>query len=289
MSKSNIGKVLEKISLDGQRGRSTVRSGGEQGGAVRQRRFEYEDGVIARSVEAREQIRRMAQPFVFSREEMDARHLLYDGDENDEVYPLLNDLRNRITLSRPGMGVTVLVTSIGDSRQSSLLARNLASVIAADESRTSLLIELWNTGSNLTGEDHDGKGLIEFIDDDELAVEDVIAPTGIRRMRDIPFGARETLNYEFLRSTRLRILIKDVTRRYPRDRFTIIDAPPVNRAPDVELLNEYVDQIIVCLPYGKITLGEARKGLARLDRDKLLGTVLCGSPELTGLKARLAR
>jgi len=288
MSKSNIGRVLEKISHEGPGGRSAVREGTD-GGAVRQRRFEYEDGVIARSVEAREQIRRMAQPFVFSREEMDARHLLADGDESDEVYSLLNDLRNRITMSRPGMGVTVLVTSIDDSRQSSILARNLASVIAADESRTSLLVELWNTGSKLTGDDHDGKGVLEFIDDDELAVEDILAPTGVRRMRNIPFGSQGVVNYEYLRSTQLRILIKDVTRRYPRDRFTILDAPPVNRASDVELLNEYVDQIIVCLPYGKTTLGEARKGLAKLDKNKLLGVVLCGAPELKGLKAKLAR
>ncbi len=285
MSRSNIGRVLEKIHAD-----TALRDGnGEQNHPQRQRRFDYEDGVVSRSVEAREQIRRMHQPFVFTNEEMDARHLVHEGDGNAEVSALLKELRNQITQSHPGLGATVLVTSVGAAEQSSVLARNLAAVLAADENHTSLLLELWDNDSRLTDDEHRTPGLSEFIDSDDLSVGDVIAPTGIRRMRTVPFGGVSFVNDEYLRAIRLRILIKDVTRRCPRDRFVIIDAPPIDRVLDVALLNEYADQIIVCLPYGKVSISEIRKGLGKLERDKLMGTVLCGAPRLKGFFERLAK
>ncbi len=284
MPKSHIGQVLEKIS-DSQ----NVTSSGRGGGTIRRRHLEYEDGVIARSVEAREQIKRMSQPFTFSREEMDARQLIYEQDNNAIMHSLIKGLRNKITLRKPGLASSVLVTSIGNAKQSSVLARNLASAIAADETRTSLLLELWNTGSILYGSDPIESGLAEFIEKDEIQVSDILVPTGVRRMRVIPFGGSDYLNTEFMRTTRLRILIKDVTRRFPRDRFTIFDAPPIDQVADVELLNEYADLILVCIPYGEVSPAQIKKGLAKLDSKKLLGTILCGAPRTKKLSTKLAK
>ncbi len=283
MSGSNIGRALEKIiGAEGENDIAVPR----YDNTIRQRRFEYEDGVIARSVEAREQIMRMAQPFVFSAEELDAQHIIVRGDHNPVAASLLKDLRNRVTLKKSGLGATVLVTSIGETSQSSYLARNLAATIASDESRTSLLLELKKTGSMLTKKESVPVSFSSFINDDAIPAGEVIHPTGVPRMRVIPFGDEEFLNYEYLRSTRTRILIKDVTRRYPRERFTIIDAPPIDDVSDVELLNEYADQIILCLPYGKISESKLKKGLLKIDKNKLLGTVLSGTPRMKRLSAK---
>lgn len=283
MSGSNIGRALEKII--GAEGEGDI-AAPRYDNTVRQRRFEYEDGVIARSVEAREQIIRMVQPFIFSAAELDAQHLIVRGDNNLVAASLLKDLRNRVTLKKSGLGATVLITSVGETDQSSYLARNLALTIASDESRTSLLLELKPTTSVLTEKGADPTSLSEFINDDSIAVNQVIHPTGVPRMRVIPFGDGEFLNYEYLRSTRMRILIKDITRRYPRERFTIIDAPPIDDVSDVELLNEYADQIILCLPYGKVSEGKLKKGLVKIDKNKLLGTVLSGTPRMKRLSAK---
>jgi Mrp family chromosome partitioning ATPase len=78
----------------------------------------------------------------------------------------------------------------------------------------------------------------------------------------------------------MRILIKDIIRRYPRERYTIIDAPAVDEVSDVELLNEYVDFIVVCVPYGEVSAIQLNKGLEKLDKNKLLGVVLTGSPRI---------
>lgn len=284
MPKSHIGQVLEKISES-----QNISASQKGGGTIRRRRLEYEDGVIARSVEAREQIQRMSQPFTFSQEEMESQHLIYEQDNNELMRSLIKDLRNKITFKKPGLASSVLVTSIGETDQSSLLARNLAAVIAADENRTSLLLELWNTGAKLHGSDPLESGLAEFIERDEIQVGDILLPTGIRRMRVIPFGGTAYTNYEYMRATRLRILIKDVTRRYPRDRFTIFDAPPIDKVADVELLNEYANQVLVCIPYGKVSQTQIKKGLAKLDSKKLLGTILCGAPRMNKFSTSLAK
>ncbi len=276
----SIGRALAKVRSGNAEPSGGLVDSRRYDNTVGQRRFEYEDGIIARSVEASEQILRMAQPFVFSRKELDQQHIIHQKDKNTVVYSLLKDLRNRITLHRPGMGATVLVTSVSESSQSSLFAKNLAAIISADESRTSLLLETHPTKSKLYGDLEEVTGLCNFITEGITRVEDVIYPTGIPRMRVIPFGNSNFSDYEYLRTTRMRILVKDIIRRYPRERHTIIDAPAVDEVSDVELLNEYVDHIVVCVPYGEVSVVQLNKGLSKLDKNKLLGVVITDSPRI---------
>ena len=248
---------------------------------TQQRRFEYEDGIIVRSVEARDQISRMYQPFVFTREELAENHFVLEGDgTNDDAALLLKDLRNRITLRRPGLGATILVTSVSDEEQPSYFARNLAAVFASDENKTSLLLELRPTKDKLWGDADNVPGMADFVASDVMSAKDVILPTGVPRMRIIPFGSDDTKGFDFIRSTRMRILVKDVTRRYPRERFTVMDAPSVDRVADVELLNEYADFTVLYVPYGKVSESRIRKAVSKLDQEKLLGVVLGGLPRM---------
>ncbi len=276
----SIGQALEKIRSGQAQTSTALVDSSRHDNTIGQRRFEYEDGIIARNVEASGQILRMAQPFIFSKRELDQHHIIHQGDKNSTVYSLLKDLRNRITLHRPGMGSTILVTSVSNSPQSSLFAKNLAAIISADESRTSLLFETHPTESHLYGNLDAVTGLCDFITENITRVEDVIYPTGVPRMRIIPFGNATFPDYEYFRTTRMRILIKDIIRRYPRERHTIIDAPAVDEVSDVELLNEYVDHIVVCVPYGEVSVIQLNKGLSKLDRNKLLGVVITGSPRV---------
>lgn len=275
---SNIGKALDKIVNPENTGALTDT---RIDNTSRQRRFEYEDGVITRSVEATYQIQRMAQPFVFTKEELDKRHFLMQGDANAEPMVMLRDLRNRITLKNATLGATILVTSVSSDKEAGVLSRNLAAILAADESRTSLLLECKDKDDKLYGDEVEApKGVFGYVSNDELTVQDVLLPTGIPRMRVIPFGGDHLLNYEFLRSTRMRILIKDITRRYPRERFTVIDAPPVDEVPDVELLNEYADYILLTVPYGKVSENQVKAAVAKLDSSKLLGVVMSDAPRV---------
>lgn len=286
MANSNIGRALEKIIGQSHEG---VVSDLRYDNTTRQRRFEYEDGVIARGLESKEQIKRMSQPFLFSKEEVVEHRIAHQGDDNREAHAALLNVRNKIVLKNNGLGSTVLVTSVGESPEPTYFARSLAATLSTDESRTSLLIEAHETGSRLTGSKEMKPGLSDFIYNETMQVKEVLFPTGIPRMRVIPFGTHNFLGHEYLRSTRLRMLIKDVTRRYPRERITVMDAPPVDSVPDVELLNEYADAIIVCVPYGKVTESVISNGLNRLDATKILGTLMVGMPRVGGLLGKLAK
>jgi Mrp family chromosome partitioning ATPase len=285
----SFGRALKKVTGPGGGGDGAIVDT-RHDNTMRQRRFEYEDGIIVRSVEAREQIGRMYQPFVFTREQLLENHLIPEGDEtNEDTGLLLEDLRNRITLRRPGLGATVLVTSVSGEEQPPYFARNLAAVFARDENRTSLLVELQPTKGRLWGDAEAVAGLADFVSSDVMTAKDVIQPTGVPRMRIIPFGKTDTPGFDFIRSTRMRILVKDITRRYPRERFTILDAPPVDKVADVELLNEYADFTLLYVPYGKVSEGRIRKSLAKLDPEKFLGVVLCGLPRMPGFLAGMAK
>jgi Mrp family chromosome partitioning ATPase len=274
----SFGRALKKVTGPGSRGDGAIVDT-RHDNTTRQRRFEYEDGIIVRSVEACDQISRMAQPFIFTREELVANHFIVD-DDNEDAMLLLKDLRNRITLRRPGLGSTILLTSVGGGEQATFFARNLAMVFAGDENRTSLLLEAQPTKGKLCGDREKVIGLADFIADDSIPAKDVIQPTGIPRMRVIPFGEIDFPGFDYIRSTRMRILIKDITRRYPRERFTVLDAPPVDKIADVELLNEYADFIVLYIPYGKVSEARIRKALAKLDQEKLIGVVLGEMPRM---------
>ena len=283
----SFGRALKKVTSPGGDG-AIIDT--RHDNTTQQRRFEYEDGIIVRSVEAREQIARMYQPFVFSPEEMAENHLIVEGDElNQDTDLLLEDLRNRITLRRPGLGATILVTSVSGEKQPPYFARNLAAVFARDDNKTSLLIELQPTQGKLWGGDDEVPGVMDFISDETMTAKDVILPTGVPRMRITPCGKGSGQGSDFIRSMRMRILIKDVTRRYPRDRFTVLDAPPVDKVADVELLNEYADFSLLYVPYGKVSESRIRKSVAKLDAEKFLGVVLGGLPRMPQFLADTAK
>ncbi len=281
---SNIGKALEKIVKP--EAESALISDPRVDNTSRQRRFEYEDGVITRNVEAAFQIQRMRQPFLFTPEELDERRFIQQGDTNNDVLIKLRDLRNKITLRNQTLGATVLVTSVCSNPESSILSRNLAAILASDDTRTSLIVECAESDQRLYGsqlEENKVLGITDYVVGDRLTVEDIVLPTGIPRMRVIPFGSGEGVNgFDYFRSTRMRVLIKDVTRRYPRERFTVIDAPSLDEVPDVELLNEYADFVLLTVPYGQVSDQRVKAAVSAIDGSKLLGVVITGSPRTPG-------
>ncbi|MGV6857344.1 MAG: hypothetical protein ACWA5X_00060 [bacterium] len=287
---SNIGKALEKIVNP--ESEALQRTDSRVDNTSRQRRFEYEDGVITRGVEASYQIQRMRQPFVFTPKELDERHFILQGDTNQSVLLQLRELRNNITMRNQTLGATILVTSVARDPESSVIARNLSAILASDDTRTSLLIESEETNAYLYGDEYKDKqvsGISDYAVSDELSVEDIILPTGIPRMRVIPFGSGQGVqHFDYFRSTRMRVLVKDVTRRYPRERFTVIDAPSVDEVPDVVLLNEYADYILLTVPYGEVTDRDVEEAVLALDQEKLLGVMMTGAPRVPKMFGKVA-
>lgn len=270
---SNFGKALDKII---QRDPTDRAAGNISFGASSesQRGFEYEDRVTSRRLEASESIRRMYQPRLYNERELNSlRFVLADPDATDQR-AALEELRNQVSQGSAAKGKTLLVTGATDSPAVSVLCRNLASLLVSDESVTALLVDLVNSKDQLQLSDSmQQPGVRDFINDESLLVKNVIYPTGIQRMRVIPTGSGLSPVSELIRTTRFRVLIKDITRRY-RERFTILIAPPVTKVSDVELLQEYSDQVILAVPYSDALKKDVIRAIHKLDKSKFLGSVL---------------
>ena len=278
---SNIGKAINRFTGKPVEGDEAFT------GSKIQRRFEYEDQIVHRRYEAQKQIQRMRQPRLFTEKELRRLRFVHADFYNDELRRPFKDLRNKVALNHATKGGTVLVTSVVSDYSSSVFCRNLAATIAQDESCTSLLIECKKGKDRLyLTENSQVAGLTDYITNDDLLVDSTIHPTGIARMRIIPFGDNADNSIDFLRSTRMRVLVKDVSHRY-RERYTVIDAPAVNEASDIELLNEYADQIILTVPYGKATEKDIGKAIRRFDKEKFLGVAFIDVVPLPGFLSGL--
>jgi len=281
---SNIGKAIDRFTGKPVEGNNVF---GSQFGSRTQRQFEYEDQIVHRRYEAQKQIQNMRQPGLFSQKELRRLRFVFADRYQEKLRRPFKDLRNKIALNHATKGGTVLVTSVVSDYASSVFCRNLAATIAQDESCTSLLIECKKERDKLyLTENMQVNGLTDYIANEDLLVEDTIYPTGIPRMRVIPFGNTIDNSIDFLRSTRMRVLVKDVSHRY-RERYTVIDAPAVNKASDIELLNEYANQIILTIPYGKATEKDIAKAIKRFDKEKFLGVALINVVPLQGILSRL--
>lgn len=263
---SNFSKALDKVikrpnDLSGSRG------------ADFQKQFEYEDRVTVRRVESTEQIRDMYQPRLYTKRELKALRFIVNSETGEEK-EALEEIRNAISRSHGSSGSVTLVTSVAEGHCVNVFARNLAATFARDESVTSLLVDLVGSSEviQLT-EASDQAGISDYINNESIPIKKVIYPTGIERMRVIPLGSEDYSRGDLIRTTRMRMLLKDVTKRY-RERHTVIVAPAISIVSDVELLNEYVDQIVLAVPYGRSSKKALIKALSKLDRKKFIGTVL---------------
>lgn len=270
---SNFSKALDKII-----GKEQVSGSADSVsiGAVsdHQRAFEYEDRVTSRRVEASSSIGKMFQPRLYTDRELNTLRIITAADHFREQRAVLEELRNHIADGNAAKGKTILVTSPVDSPAVSVFCRNLGAILVSDESVTGLLVDMTATKESLQLSDSlKQPGIRDFVRDDSLSVRDIIYPTGIQRLRIIPTGSGMGSMSEFLRTTKMRVLIKDITRRY-RERNTIIIAPSVNTVSDVELLNEYADAVVLATPYSKTMKRDVIRAMSKLDKKKFLGSVI---------------
>jgi len=270
---SNFSKALDKIIGKEQVGNA---NDAVSLGSVsdHQRAFEYEDRVTSRRLEASSSIGKKYQPRLYTEREINTLKFITTEEQFREQRAVLEELRNQIADGNAAKGKTILVTSPIDSPSVSVFCRNLGSILVTDESVTALLIDMTGTKESLQLSDSlKQPGVRDFVKSESLSLKEVIYPTGIPRLNIIPTGTGLGSMSELLRTTKMRVLIKDVSRRY-RERNTIIIAPSINTVSDVELLNEYADVIVLAVPYSKTMKKDVIRAMGKLDKSKFLGSVI---------------
>lgn len=228
---------------------------------------------------ASDEIARMAEPVRRSETDLAMRRVIYPSMRETAIRDTFRDLRTSV-LQRAGNGnAVVLVTSTTEDGGGSFVARNLAAAIAFDENRTALLVDC-----NLREPSHDDLviadqrlGLTDFLRDQNVAVTEIIHPTGIPRFRLIPIGRNKDPGSEYFALLKMQRLFRELKQRY-RERYIIVDAPAVAVSADVRMLAELADLAILVVPYAGSTDTQIEAAVNAIGEQRLLGTLLNDEP-----------
>jgi Mrp family chromosome partitioning ATPase len=226
-----------------------------------------------------EEIARMAEPMRRSNAELASRRIIFPAMNNTKVRDSFRDLRTSVIQKSGGSNALVLVTSATSDGGSSFVATNLAAAIAFDENRTALLMDCNLTEpaqDSLVVEDNP-LGLTDFLRDQNVAVSDIIHPTGIPRLRVVPIGKSKDPGPEYFALLKMQKLFRELKQRY-RERFIVLDAPSVGNSADVRMLAELCDMAILVVSYASVTDAQIEAAVNSIGEERLLGTVLNDEP-----------
>lgn len=210
---------------------------------------------------------------LFSFQELDKKKIVYQRSDQVEALHKFRDIRT--ALSTDESKNVVMVTSLSASSGASYFARNLAAVTSFDSTKTSLLIDCNIDKPNISSvfELQNQLGVLDYIVDETITVDDVIHASGIARYRCIPSGNTTDETEEYFTHPRFKKLLMDLKNRY-KDRNIFIDAPPILKSADTRILLEVCDQVIVVIPYGKVGQEEMNSAEKMIPKDKFKGVVL---------------
>ncbi|MCK9529710.1 MAG: CpsD/CapB family tyrosine-protein kinase [Gammaproteobacteria bacterium] len=228
---------------------------------------------------AADQIARMAEPLRRSETDLAVRRVIFASMRETRIRDTFRDLRTSVLQRAGASNAVVLVTSTAENGGGSFVARNLAAAIAFDENRTALLVDC-----NLQEPGHDDLvlteeplGLTDFLRDQDVAVSEIIHPTGIPRFRVIPIGRNKDPGSEYFALLKMQRLFRELKQRY-RERFVVVDAPAVGVSADVRMLAELCDIAILVVPYAGSTDTQIEAAVNAIGEQRLLGTIINDEP-----------
>jgi len=224
-------------------------------------------------------IAQMAEVTEFSKAEKDRKKIIYPEMKNSRLVNSFRDLRNNLLEKSKGQNVTIMVTSMVEGSGASFVAVNLAAAFAFDGSKTSLLVDANLSNSSLEnyfGTNY-GVGITDFLENEEMTIEEVIYSSGVKRLRLIPAGKHSEYASEYLSSERISAFVNKLKRRY-NDRYIIFDAPPLSDPASAKQVMHLCDLIVVIAPYGSVTGDEVAAAVAGIPKEKLAGVVINNEP-----------
>ena len=214
--------------------------------------------------------------------QLEERRLIHRQESVRVHADAFRELRTRLLeLGAPhGSNFVTLVAPVRHGCGGSYVARNLAAAFAFDDTKQALLIDCDAThpaqGDALRVTAERG-GLIDFLENEDLPMRDIVYPTGIPRLQLIPAGRiRETAGESFS-SFRMRALI-DSLRTHHGNRHLILDGSPVLGSPDARILSELADLVVLVVGYGQVAPDAVDKAVASFPPEKFAGVVFNQRP-----------
>ena len=222
----------------------------------------------------RQEIRRMLENSLLSREELNDRKIIFPGIDD---YKTLNDyreLRTKLLNKTNNKNFVCMISSVTSGAGTSHVTMNLATSIALDQSKTVLVIDcnIYNPQINKYLKVPPTLGLTDYLEQTTDKIEDIIYPSGIPRVRVIPVGTKIMNAAEHFSSVEMITFIDSLKKRYP-DRFIIMDTPAIGLYAESQILASLCDVSLLVIGYGKSGLPHIQAGIDTIGKDKLAGLV----------------
>ncbi|GBO82770.1 polysaccharide biosynthesis protein [Marinobacter adhaerens] len=217
----------------------------------------------------------ISNPRPWTKVELRARKIVFPGMADKAVLDAYREIRIQLrnnANNRPSF--TVLYSCIGKSECPVRTAFNLAAAFASDSGTSALLVDCdpHNSGlSELVSVPMD-EGVTDYILDPKLPIKKIIYPSGVDRLSVIPAGNHPASAVELFSSIRMRDLIEELEGRYP-DRCIIINSPPFQESTEARILERFSDQVILGVPFGRLTEDEILESVESFDATKFSGLV----------------
>ncbi len=225
--------------------------------------------------ESRERIRRMAEIGRLTYAELEDLRIIHPGMQLNKVMHAFRELRTKVyQLANGRENFVLLVTSLGAGSGSSFVTTNLGAAIALDESKTAIIVDcnIYDPALHHMLPIEPDYGLVDYLENITLDLKDVIYSTGVRRMRVIPSGSRCQPGAELFTSSRMRRFIDELRNRY-RDRYIVIDAPPIGTSADARILANLCDFVLIVVPFGRATEAQIHEAIVAIEPGKLAGVI----------------
>lgn len=218
---------------------------------------------------------RVSQRNTLSPAQMQERSLVSHTAASKPQIDAFREVRTRLLAAASDLNIITLVAPVSRGSGGSFVARNLAATFAFDEARNSLLLDcdlFAPTQHASLRIDVARGGLIDYLEDPEVRISDVLYETGIPRLRMIPAGSSPQLGVEYFSSFRMRLMLDSLRNRYP-DRYLFLDSPPVRGAPDARILSDLADVVVLVAGYGRDSPASIAQAAANFDPNKFAGVV----------------
>lgn len=188
--------------------------------------------------------------------------------------PVLN-----IAFGATGHGVesanVVMVASALPASGKSFCSFNLAMSISRERDVGVILVDADVLKPNLSRALRlgDSPGLIDYLLDESVTLNDVIVSTDLNGIKIVPAGQRHPEATELLASRRMHRLISTLHEHFPAH-VIIMDTPPLLVTNEAHVLSERVGQIVFVIEAGETSQDAVLHALEALDRDKPINAIL---------------
>jgi len=185
--------------------------------------------------------------------------------------------RLRTHIMKPGATnppKVIMVSSAMSGEGKSLIAINLAIIIAIELNSYALLIDcdLRNPSISRWFGMSEKKGLSNYLTG-EVEIPDLLVKTSVDKLSLMCGGTMPDNPVELIGSTKMKTLIQDIKSRYD-DRYIILDSSPLLATTEPTVLNEMADAILLVIKAGETPRETVQQAIKLVDKNKVMGIVL---------------